>query len=150
MAHHQLNAANLQFSVNLNNTKFSEMLRPNQFKVNELWIAIKLNQRSVFVQDEPYDIYVLMDAASTYVFGHLLSRVADEGPEEAEVEALFRKAWETKRQWPEKLVVPERSLAQDVFKTQAEKHGFTFSTVRLADLTSIVGPVKKSFASALR
>ena len=126
------------------------MLRSNQFKVNELWIAIKLNQRSLLVQDEPYDIYVLMDAASTYVFGHLLSKVADENPEEGEVEALFKKAWETKRQWPEKLVVPERSLAQDVFSKQAEKHGIAFSTLRLADLTSIVGPVKKSFASALK
>jgi len=129
---------------------FLQMLKSSQFRVNELWIAIKLNQRSVFVQDEPYDIYVLMDAASTYVFGHLLSRVADEGPEEGEVEALLKKAWEAKGKWPEKLVVPEHFLAQDVFQAQAEKHGFAFSTVRLSDLASIVGPVKKSFASALR
>ena len=126
------------------------MLTSDQFRVNEAWIAIRINELFLFVWDEPYDIYVLMDAASTYVFGHVLSKMVDEAPQEGDVEALFREAWGAKRQWPEKLIMPEHSLAENVFRTLAEKNGFTFSTVPLSDLSPIVDPLKESFASAFR
>ena len=48
------------------------MLAPDQFRVNEAWIAIRVNETFLFVKDEPYDIYVLIDAASAYVLGHVL------------------------------------------------------------------------------
>ena len=123
------------------------MLTPDQFRVNEVWIAVRVNEAFLFVKDEPYDIYVLMDAASAYVLGHVLSRVVDEAPDEKDVEALFRKAWEAKNQWAEKLIVTENSIAEDVFRTQAEKNGLSFKIVPLSDLEPIVGPLKESFAS---
>ena len=123
------------------------MLTPDQFRVNEVWIAVRVNEAFLFVKDEPYDIYVLMDAASAYVLGHVLSRVVDEAPHEKDVEALFRKAWEAKNQWAEKLVVTENSIAENVFRTQAEKNGLSFEIVPLSDLEPIVGPLKESFAS---
>jgi len=126
------------------------MLTSDQFRVNEAWIAIRINELFLFVWDEPYDIYVLTDAASTYVFGHVLSKMVDEAPQEGDVEALFREAWGAKRQWPEKLIMPEHSLAENVFRTLAEKNGFTFSTVPLSDLSPIVDPLKESFALAFR
>ena len=64
------------------------MLTPDQFYVNEAWIALRVNEAFLFVKDEPYDIYVLMDAASAYVLGHVLSRVVDEAPHEKDVENL--------------------------------------------------------------
>lgn len=67
------------------------MLTPDQFRVNEAWIAIRVNEAFLFVKDEPYDIYVLMDAASAYVLGHVLSRVVDEAPHEKDVEALLER-----------------------------------------------------------
>ena len=123
------------------------MLNPNQFRVNGAWIAVRINEEFLFVKDEPYDIYVLMDAASAYVLGYVLSRVVDEAPHENDVEALFRKAWEAKNQWAEKLVVTENSIAENVFRTQAEKNGLSFEIVPLSDLEPIVGPLKESFAS---
>ncbi|MEE9355559.1 MAG: hypothetical protein V3U75_08215 [Methylococcaceae bacterium] len=123
------------------------MLTPDQFRVNEVWIAVRVNEAFLFVKDEPYDIYVLMDAASAYVLGHVLSLVVDEAPDEKDVEALFRKAWEAKNQWAEKLIVTENSIAEDVFRTQAEKNGLSFKIVPLSDLEPIVGPLKESFAS---
>ena len=126
------------------------MLTPDQFGVNEVWIAIRINESYLFVQDEPYNIYVLMDAASTYVFGHVLSKVGDEAPRGRDVETLFGKAWKAKSQWPEKLIVPEDDLAGSVvFRMQAEKDGLVFETVPLSELTPIVGPLKESFASGL-
>ena len=124
------------------------MLTPDQFRVNEAWIAIRVNETFLFVKDEPYDIYVLIDAASAYVLGHVLSRVVDEAPHESDIEVLFNQAWEAKNQWAEQLVVAENSKAEDVFRTQAEKIGFSVRIVSLSELEPIVGPLKESFASA--
>ncbi len=120
---------------------------PDEFKVNEAWIAVRINEEFLFVKDEPYDIYVLMDAASAYVLGRVLSRVVEESPHDKDVEALFRKAWEAKKQWAEKLIVPENSIAENVFRIQAEKNGLSFEIVPLSDLEPIIGPLKELFAS---
>ncbi len=84
------------------------MLTPDQFHVNEVWIAIRVNEAFLFVKDEPYDIYVLIDAGSAYVFGHVLSRAVDDAPHEKDIEALFKKAWESKNQWAKQLIVRSR------------------------------------------
>lgn len=122
------------------------MLSPDQFRVNEAWIAIRVNDTFLFVKDEPYDIYVLTDAASAYVLGHVLSRVVDESPSEDDVENLFKQAWTAKRQWPVKIIVPENFSAEKIFRIQAERNGLAFETVPLSDLSPIIGPLKESFA----
>ena len=126
------------------------MLQPSDFEVNEAWIAFRANDSFLYVKDEPYDVYVLMDAASTYLLGQALSRTVDESPDVKEIEALFRTAWSAKRQWAKKLLVPEGSLAEEVFKNQAEKSGLAFITMPLSELRPLVGPVKESFAAYLR
>lgn len=123
------------------------MLTPDQFRVNEVWIAVRVNEEFLFVKDEPYDIYVLMDAAGAYVLGHVLSRVVDEAPNEKDVGALFKKAWEAKSQWAEKLIVTENSAADDVFIRHAEKNGLSVEIIPLSDLEPIVGFLKESFTS---
>jgi glucose-6-phosphate-specific signal transduction histidine kinase len=123
------------------------MLTPDQFFVNEAWIAVRVNETFLFVKNEPYDIYVLMDAASAYVLGHVLSRVVDESPNEKDIETLFKKAWEAKNQWAEKLILTENSVAEDVFRKQAEKIGISVKIVPSSDLEPIVGPLKELFAS---
>lgn len=123
------------------------MLTPDQFRVNEAWIVVRVNEAFLFVKDEPYDIYVLIDADSCYVLGHVLSRVTNEAPHEKDVKALFKKAWEAKNQWAEKLILTENSIAEDVFRKQAEQNSLSVSIVPLSDLEPIVGPLKESFAS---
>ena len=123
------------------------MLTPDQFSVNEAWIAVRVNEEFMFVKDEPYDIYVLMDAASAYVFGNVLSKVVDETPQEKELEDLFETAWGAKNQWAEKLIIPENSIAENVFRKQAEQNGLSVETIPLSDLEPIVGPLKELFAS---
>ncbi len=121
------------------------MYHPNQFQVNEVWIAMRVNDSFIYVQNEPYDIYMLVDAASCYAMAHVFSKVADEAPNERDVEGLFHNAWSLKKQWPKKLLVPEGDLATDVFRVQAEKSNIEFNTVRLSDIESIVGELKESF-----
>ncbi|MEA1969889.1 MAG: hypothetical protein U9N77_16940 [Thermodesulfobacteriota bacterium] len=123
------------------------MITPNDFRVNEAWIAIRINDAFLHVKNQPYDIYVLMDAASTYVFGNIISRVVDEAPDQKDVEDLFRTAWGAKNQWAEKLILTKSDIAEDVFRTEAEKNGLSIEIVSLSDLGPIVDPLKESFAS---
>ena len=123
------------------------MLEPSDFAVNEAWIAFRANDSFLLVKNEPYDVYILLDAASTYVLGHVLSRTVDGSPDARDVAALFREAWSAKRQWAKQLIVPEGSLAEGVFKNQAEKSGLAFSMVPLSELLPIVSPLKESFSA---
>jgi len=121
------------------------LITPNQFKVNEAWIIVRINDDFLFVQDEPYDIYVLVDASSAYMFGHVLSKVVDKAPPEKDVENLFDQAWSTKSQWAKKLIISNDSIANGVFKKQAEKNGLLIDIVEVSELTPIVGPLKEVF-----
>ena len=121
------------------------MLTPDQFDVNEAWIAIRVNEGFIFVKDDPYDIFVLLDAASAYVLGFVLSSVVDESPDAKEVEKLFKEAWEVKHQWARKLIVTDDSIANDVFISEAKKHGFEIEIVETSCLAPIVGPLKEGF-----
>lgn len=122
------------------------MLMPDQFRVNEAWIAVRVNEEFLFVGDEPYDVYVLMDAASGYLLGYLISKVVDEAPQEKDVEDLLQTAWSGKRQWAERLIVPENSVAERAFRKAAEEKGLIVTAVALSDLEPIVGDLKESFA----
>ena len=70
----------------------------------------------LFVQNEPYDIYLLLDAASCCVFGHSISSAAAEKPEARDVKKLFRSAFQTKNQWAENLILTGKTPADDVFQ----------------------------------
>jgi hypothetical protein len=123
------------------------MLTPDQFRVNETWIAIRVNEEFLFVKDDPYDIYVLMDAASAYVLGHVLSRVVDEAPQEEDVADLFKRAWKAKNLWAKQLIITSNLKAERFFKKQAERNGLSVKVVPVSELEPIIGPLKDSFAS---
>lgn len=123
------------------------MLTPDQFRVNETWIAIRVNEEFLFVKDDPYDVYMLIDAASAYALGHVLSRVVDEAPQEKDVANLFKKAWKAKNQWAKELIITSNLKAELVFKKQAEKNGLSVKVVSVSELEPIIGPLKESFAS---
>jgi hypothetical protein len=122
------------------------MLTPDQFEVNEAWIAIRVNEEFVFVKDDPYDIFVLLDAASAYVLGFIISSSVDESIDEKEVENLFNNAWKVKQQWAKKLIVADDSIVNGVFINEARKHKFEIETVPISSLATIVGPIKESFS----
>jgi len=125
-----------------------KIIMSNTFKANEAWIAIRIND--LFQPGMVNDIYVLMDAASEYIFGNVLLNTVNVVPEEEDIEILFRKAIAITSKWPNKLIMPEHSIAEDVFLTLAEKKGITFSTVPLLNLRPIMKPLKESFASIFR
>ncbi|GAB6906477.1 hypothetical protein DESC_580053 [Desulfosarcina cetonica] len=124
------------------------MISPDQFRVNEVWIAVRVNDEFLLVQNEPYDIYVLLDAASCYVFGHVLSRVVDELPQEVDVKELFQTAFQAKNQWAYFLILTGNSPTDDIFRKEAEKNGLSVKIMNESELKPILGPLKESFASS--
>lgn len=117
-------------------------IQHNQFRVNEAWIACRLNTLDS-VAGAPVDIYVLMDAASGYVFGHLLA--LDEAPSAEEAKALFEKAYKAKRAWPTKLIAEKLDPALAIFRAQADAAGFPLEVVPTPNLEDIVRPLQESY-----
>ncbi|MCP4699718.1 MAG: hypothetical protein GY862_23135 [Gammaproteobacteria bacterium] len=123
------------------------MFTYDQFVVNEAWIVVKVNDAHLFVKDDAYDMYVIFDAGSTYVLGHALSKVSEGFPQEEDVEAIFKKGWEAKQQWPKKLMLTDKSSAENIFKIFAEKNNIAIEYVSLSSLAPLVNPLKDSFSS---
>mgnify|MGYP006281740297 CR=1 FL=1 len=92
-------------------------------------------------------MYVLLDAASCYVFGHVAFPVVDEAPNDQDVHDLFKKAWQAKKEWAETLIITDNSLADEKFSKYAQQNRFSVKKVSINDLEPIVGPLKESFAS---
>ncbi|CCK80817.1 hypothetical protein [Desulfobacula toluolica] len=51
--------------------------------------SIRINEDFLFVKDDPYDMFMLLDAASAYILGFVFSKVVEEAPNEKNVENLF-------------------------------------------------------------
>jgi len=113
----------------------------DQFEPGEAWLIFRID---CFTQDQPVDIYLLIDMASTYLFWQIL--VPGELPDENEVKIVMKKAYQTKKRWPKILFCPERDPAEEFFIKLAEKHGFSFKPAPLSRFEEIVGPIKKSFS----
>lgn len=126
------------------------MFKSSQFAVNEAWLVVKVNDSHLLVGADAYDMYVIIDAASTYVFGHILSNAAEDAPPEQDVQALFMKAWATKRQWPKRLMLTGKTPVENVFRLIAENNGIAIEGVSLSSVTALTRPLKKSFASSFR
>lgn len=117
-------------------------IQHHQFHVNEAWIVCRLHTLDT-VAGKPMDLYMLLDAASSYVFGHLV--VLEEVPSAQETRELFRNAYESKRQWPTKLIATKMDPALEVFQAQADAAGFPLEVVPAAYLDDIVRPIQESY-----
>ena len=60
----------------------------DQFEPGEAWLVFRVD---CLVQDQPVDIYLLMDIASTYVFGNIIAQ--GEVPDVKEIAKLMRDAY---------------------------------------------------------
>jgi tetratricopeptide (TPR) repeat protein len=114
----------------------------DQFQPGEAWLVFRVD---CLVQDRPVDIYLLMDVASTYLFGSVLA--PGELPEINQVIKLMQAAHETKNAWPKKFFCPEQDPAEDLFRRIAQQEGISFEVAPLSSFERIIGPVKKSFSN---
>ena len=121
-------------------------LTPDLFQINEAWIVSRLSSPMI-VQNESVDVYVLLDAASCYIFGQIA--YVGETPSRNEFNALFKRARKMQRSWPGKLYIPKQDPAEAIISETAVKAGIQIEVVPPPYLDDILNPIKESFLNFL-
>lgn len=122
------------------------MLRPNQFEVNEAWIAFRINSAPIRTeQDGNFNCIALMDAASCFILGSDLFPLENAVPPQLQVRQLLRKCQEHKQQLPRTLYVPSGDVAELVVH-EAARQNIDVVQVSERDLLIFIGEARQSFS----
>jgi len=121
------------------------VLHPNQFQVNEAWIAFKLNDAPVRTEsDGDFDLIALMDAASCFILSTTLVPAIAPEPSEMEVKRLLREGQAHKQQLPKTLFVPNDQPAK-VLTAEAERQRINVIRIPEDQLLPFVGEARDGF-----
>jgi hypothetical protein len=121
------------------------MLQPNQFQVNEAWIAFKLNDSPIRTDlDGDFNVIALMDAASCFILGSSTISASALEPSSTEAGLLLREGQEHKQELPRTLFIPSDQPA-DFLAAEAERRGITVVRVARDQLVMFIGEAKASF-----
>jgi hypothetical protein len=122
------------------------VLHPNQFEVNEAWIAFRLNNAPVRTQqDGDFNCIALMDAASCYILGTQFVPVQDAEPSTLHSRELLIAGRAHKRQLPKTLFLAAEELA-DALAREARRQKVEVVRVAEMDLLPFIGEARSSFA----
>ena len=122
------------------------MLHPNQFEVNEAWIAFRLNSASIRVErDGDFNCIALMDAASCFILGSELVPVATTEPTQVQMRGLLKNAQSHKQQLPKMLFVPSGDVA-DLITREATDQNIEVVHVSESELLIFIGEARQGFA----
>jgi len=133
------------YLVSLDFSNTTTVLRPNQFQVNEAWIAFKLNDAPVRTEcDGDFNLIALMDAASCFILSTTLVSVRASEPSKMEAKRLLKEGQAHKQQLPKTLFVPSDQLAK-LLIVEAERQGITVIRVPDDQLLAFVGEARDGF-----
>jgi hypothetical protein len=122
------------------------MLHPQQFEVNEAWIAFRLNDVPVRTErDGDFNCIALMDAASCFILGSEFIPVASTEPTEAQFRRLLTQAKSHKQQLPKTLFISREDLA-DRITLVAAQHNIEVVRVPGSHLDVFIGEARQAFA----
>ena len=121
------------------------MLHPNQFKVNEAWIAFQLNYEPIHTeQDGDFNCLALMDAASCFILTATPVAAGQAEPTQLEAKRLLKEGRAHKKRWPKTLFVPSEHGAQSVV-AEAEQLGVGVVRVAEEQLLPFIGEAREGF-----
>jgi hypothetical protein len=121
------------------------VLHPNQFQVNEAWIAFKLNEAPVRTEsDGDFNLIALMDAASCFIVSTTLVPVSEPEPSKIEAKRLLKEGQAHKQQLPRTLFVPNDQPAK-ILTAEAKCQGVTVIRVPEAQLLPFIGEARNGF-----
>ena len=122
------------------------MLHPNQFKVNDAWVAFGLNDVPVPTREDGELRFVaLMDAASCFLLAAVPSSFASPLSREEEARELFRQAWVHKEISPRQLFVVEEERYA-ILEMVATEIGISIMCVPSKELAVFIKEAKVGFA----
>lgn len=121
------------------------MLHPNQFHVNEAWIAFKLNDAPIRTDlDGDFNLIALMDAASCFILGSATIPASALEPSKMEARRLLKDGRAHKQQLPKTLIIPSDQPAE-FLTVEAERQGITVVRVAEDQLLLFIGEARVSF-----
>ncbi len=121
-------------------------LHPNQFQVNEAWIAFRLNDAPITTgADGDFNVVALMDAASCFIFGSTLVPLSAMEPSRLESKRLLKKGWAQKQELPRTLFIPDDQPAK-FLTVEAERQGITVVRVPESHLEDFIAESREGFA----
>lgn len=121
------------------------MLHPNQFTVNDAWIAFRLNDAPIITErDGDFDCIALMDAASCYSVGMEMYSARASGPSEVESRRLLQAGHGRAGTLPQKLFVVEGQVP-DALCQEAARLTIEVVTVLEDELLVFIGDARDGF-----
>src|ERR1017187_1011327 len=121
------------------------MLHPNQFQVNEAWIAFKLNDAPIRTEsDGDFNCVALMDAASCFILTTTFVHANEIAPSKLEVRRLLKKGQAHKQELPKTLFIPIDQPA-DILAVEAERQNITVVRVPEDQLLPFIGEARELF-----
>jgi hypothetical protein len=121
------------------------VLHPNQFEVNEAWIAFKLNDAPIRTDMEgDFNLMALMDAASCFILGTSPVPVRVAEMTKMEARRLLKQGKAHKQQLPRTLFVPTTQPAQHL-AFEAERIEITVVRIAEDQLLLFIGEAREAF-----
>ena len=121
------------------------MLQPNQFQINEAWIAFQLNDAPIrTMTDGDFNCVVLMDAASCFILASALVPISEAGPSKLEARRLLKEANARNQQLPKTLFVP-RGQPMSGLALEAEHQEIDVVPVTEDELLPFIGEARQGF-----
>jgi hypothetical protein len=126
------------------------VLHPNQFKVNEAWIAFKLNDAPIpTTLDGDFNFIALMDAASCFILSSASVAASAAEPSKMEVKRLLKEGQAHKQQLPTTLFIPS-DLSANILTAEAQQQGIAVVRVPEDQLLLFVGDAREGFIQRFR
>ncbi|OQW33530.1 MAG: hypothetical protein A4E19_03840 [Nitrospira sp. SG-bin1] len=121
------------------------MRHPNQFKVNDAWIAFRLNDAPIITeQNGDFDCIALMDAASCYILGMEMYSSRATGPSAQESRRLLLQGQGREGKLPQRLFVAEGYVAGAMYQ-EAARLNIEVITVSEDELLVFIGDARDGF-----
>jgi len=125
------------------------MLHPNQFDVNETWIAFQLNDAPIITdRDGDFNIIALMDAASCFILGigYIKTNALELSRQEAK--QLLKTGYDHKKQYPKEMIIPNHMVA-DMLALESRAIGINIRNEEEKMLEIFLGEARESFREHL-
>lgn len=122
------------------------MLHPNQFVVDEAWIAFRLNSAPIRTKmDGDFNCIALMDAASCFILSSDLFPLSVADADQLPVRRLLTQAKRHKQQLPKTLFVPKGDIAE-VMVEEALRQKIHVVSVLESEVLTFIGEARQEFA----
>jgi hypothetical protein len=121
------------------------VLHPNQFQVNEAWIAFRLNDAPIHTRDKgDFNCVALMDAYSCFILTSTFVSIEGGHPSDVEARQLLADGFAHKQQMPRTLFISSNVLANNL-ALEARNHDINIVRVPEQELMVFIADAKEGF-----